>query len=246
MSKTNYSTYSTIKSQLFDIFKTETFENNKLPSEAQLAEVLDISLSTLREILMVLALEGYITKRHGAGNFLHPSTLDFGSRSVFFTENLKRSGYTVKFKLLEQAVKPAGPEVAEALGVDENDPTQFSTLLHYADDVPAILTTNAIPEAFFTGGKAVPIQKQEFEYLHEMVWRHCRHHLAHSLNEYRPRGLPADVAALFGLPEGTPSIANPQVFYDTYDKPVMYCFNYFYPDKYKIRTLQNWALGQSL
>ena len=65
MSRTNYSAYMAIKNKILEIFRTETFERNKLPSEAALANRLGISLVTLRESLMMLALEGYITKRTG-------------------------------------------------------------------------------------------------------------------------------------------------------------------------------------
>ena len=50
------------------MMKDNAFEDNKLPSEPLLAQKLGISLVTLREALLMLALEGYITKRHGSGN----------------------------------------------------------------------------------------------------------------------------------------------------------------------------------
>jgi len=76
MGNTNLSTYMAVKRQLLGIFRTERFPGNKLPSEEKLAQRLGISLVTLREGMLMLALEGYITKRHGVGNFVHPSVLD--------------------------------------------------------------------------------------------------------------------------------------------------------------------------
>ncbi|MEL7610274.1 MAG: GntR family transcriptional regulator [Bacillota bacterium] len=245
MSRTNFSTYVAIKSQLLNMFKTETFPNNKLPSEAELAETLDISLSTLREALMMLALEGYITKRHGAGNYVHPSTLNFENR-IFFAECLRRNGYTVRMKIMSQSITEAGEEIARALCISPSDTVLSCTNIHSADGQPAIVSIITIPQALFVNGVLSHVDGQDFEYLHEMMWKYCRRTLAHSLNEYGPLALPASVAKIFNLPEGTPIITNNQVFYDTYDTPVMHSYSYFYPNLYKVHVLQNWALGQGI
>lgn len=243
MGKTNFSTYVAIKNQLLNMFKTEKFENNKLPSEAELAQMMDISLATLREALMMLALEGFITKRHGSGNYVHPSTLHFENR-IFFTECLRASGHNVHRELVSQRTGPVGPNIAQALGISESDIALFSTNIHYADEQPAVLSVITLPKSMLINPSLEHIESCDFEYLHEMVWKHCRRNLAHSLNEYEPLALPGEIAQLFKLEPGTPIIANNQVFYDTFDTPVMHSYSYFYPNLYKVRVLQNWALGQ--
>lgn len=244
MAKTNYSAYTVIKKQLFDMFRNETLEQNRLPSEAQLAEILDVSISTLREVLMVLALEGYITKKHGVGNFLHPSTFEFGSRSIFFVENLRNSGYQVELKVLSQRFITPDEALATYLNMQSRGEMLESTTVYYADGDAAIFTQNYIPREIMVKPDR-KIEQREYEQLHDMIWRNCRKHLAHSLNEYLPVGVPESMATLFKLPIGTPIIANRQVFYDVGDEPVMYGLNHFYPHKYKVHTLQNWALGQT-
>lgn len=243
MGRTNFSTYIAIKNQLLNMLKTEKFENNKLPSEAELAQMMDISLATLREALMMLALEGFITKRHGSGNYVHPSTLHFENR-IFFTECLRLSGYEVRREMVSQKTVPAGKDVAQALGIEESAPVLSSTNIYYADEQPAILSVITLPKAMLVNPALDHIESCDFQYLHEMVWKHCRRNLAHSLNEYVPLALPEEVARIFKLPPGTPIIANDQVFYDTFDIPVMHSYSYFYPNLYKVRVLQNWALGQ--
>jgi GntR family transcriptional regulator len=227
------------------MFKTETFPNNKLPSEAELAATLDISLTTLREALMMLALEGYITKRHGAGNYVHPSTLNFENR-IFFVECLRRNGYTVRMHTIKQEVVEAGEEIANALSISPGDQVLRCINIHSADDQPAIVSVISIPQALFAGGPRTEVESQDFERLHELVWKYCRRNLAHSLNEYVPLGLPKDVAEVFKLNIGTPIIANNQVFYDMLDTAVMHSYSYFYPNLYKVHVLQNWALGQGI
>lgn len=245
MSRTNFSTYIAIKNQLLQMFREKKFENNRLPSEAELAKTLDISLTTLRESLMILALEGYITKKHGAGNYVHPSTLDFENR-IFFNECLTMSGYTAQLRLIDQQIVPASAEVAEQLQISEEAPVLRIEKLHYADNKPAILSIMSIPCSMFIDSTVTRIDETDFLYLHDMMWKHCRSSLAHSLNSYVPLALPAEAADLLELPAGTPIIANAQVFYDTFDKPVIHSFSYFNPKYHTVRNLQNWALEQPL
>lgn len=244
MARTNYTTYSVIKRKIFDMFRDHDIGEKKLPPEAQLAEILDVSISTLREVLVMLALEGYITKKHGVGNFIHPSTLDVGNRSVFFADNLKSNGYTVEIQLLSQEREIPDNKVVTLLDMPEKKEMLSSTTIHLADEEVAIYTKNYIPTYLLIKDNST-INVHEYEKLNEMVWRHCRRNLAHSLNEYSPVGLTQDMANIFELPVNTPVITNRQIFYDTYDEPVMYCINYFHPQKYKVTTLQNWALGQT-
>ena len=48
MGRTNLSSYMEVKRRLLEIFRTERFPDNKLPSEEKLAKRLGISLVTLR------------------------------------------------------------------------------------------------------------------------------------------------------------------------------------------------------
>ncbi|MCI8477156.1 MAG: GntR family transcriptional regulator [Oscillospiraceae bacterium] len=240
MSRTNYSAYMAIKKQVLEIFKTETFEKNKLPSEAALAERLGISLVTLREALLMLALEGYVTKRHGSGNYVHPSTLDYENRSYYFVECLKKDGYDTEIRLMNQSWQKAGEELSQALKIQSGDVVLRNQIVYLANDKPAVLTYGHIPEKLLVRRD---VAHMSFDQIHTLVHDYCQRDVAHSLNEYLPMGLPKELSGLFGLLEGTPIIASKQVFYDVQDTPVVYNIHYFYPGIYKVKTLQNWDLG---
>lgn len=241
MSRTNYSAYMAIKKQILTIFETETFEKNKLPSEAALAERLGISLVTLREALLMLALEGYITKRHGSGNYVHPSTLDYENRSYYFVDCLRKDGYDTEIRLMNQSWQKADEEIAHALHLEVGDPLLRNQIVYLADNKPAILTMGSIPERLLVRRD---VEHMAFDRIHVMIHEYCQRDVAHSLNEYVPMGLPRELTGLFHLPEGTPIICSKQVFFDIYDEPVLFNTHYFYPGTYKVKTLQNWDLGR--
>lgn len=240
MARTNYSAYLAIKRKVLDIFRTEQFPNNKLPPESKLAERLGISLVTLREALLMLALEGYVTKQHGSGNYIHPSALDYENRSYYFADCLKRDGYATTLEVLDQSFLPADDRQAEFLGIAPGDKLLRNRILYRADGKPAILTMGHIPAANLI---RQDVEHMDFQQVHVLIDDFCGNDVAHSLNEYMPLGLPEGLESLFELPAGSPIICMEQVFYSTRDVPVLYNLHYVYPNRYKIRTLQNWALG---
>ncbi len=240
MARTNYSTYLAIKRKILEIFRTEEFPNNKLPAESKLAQRLGISLVTLREALLMLALEGYVTKQHGSGNYVHPSAINFENRSYYFADCLQRDGYEVALDLLEQAYLPADERQAHFLQVKKGDKLLRNRILYRADGQPAILTLGHIAAANLV---RADVESMDFEQVHVLIEEFCGKDLAHSLNEYLPMALPEWLAPIFERPVGSPIICMEQTFYSTYDEPVLYNLHYVCPGLYKIKTLQNWALG---
>ncbi len=239
MARTNYSTYMAIKHQLLHIFKTETFERNKLPPESALASRLGISLVTLREALLMLALEGYITKRHGSGNYLHPSTLDHENRSLYFVDCLENDGYKVQLKQLSPTIVPASEDVASHLRIDVGDTVVRNNLLYFANKTPAILS-----RGFFPTYLLITDDLKHLEFAHVHVWIHqaMGREVAHSLNNYSPLAIEETEAKLLSLPIGFPIISSKQTFYDVQDVPILFNNHYFNPNVYQLKTLQNWDL----
>lgn len=241
MSRTNFSTYMAIKSKLIQSFKTETFEKNKLPSEPVLAKRLGISLVTLRESLLMLALEGYITKRHGSGNYVHKSALDYENRSFYFYENFRRQGLTPGFKLLSQEYIPADEKISYMLSLPKDANILYNKIIYTADGKPAVYSRGHIPAELLV---REDVENMSFEFVHELAWSFCRREVAHALNEYRPMCANEEISGYLKVAPGTPIIYGEQVFHDIHDEPLLFSYQYFHPDYYSIRTLQNWDLNQ--
>ena len=243
MAATNLSSYMAVKRRLLDMFRSETFPGNKLPPEDQLAKRLGISLVTLREALMMLTLEGYLTKRHGVGNFIHPSALDPTNRvdqGFSFADTFRRNGRTPGMKMLFLGIEPASPARAERLQVHPESLLQRYETIYTADAHPGVFTISRL---------SLDLVKRPFRpeeqnwYIHECIWDHCGKKLAHSLNDYQAVAADEKVAALFELPKGTPLLYCEQLFYDVQDVPVLLNVHYFHPQHYGMRVLQNWNIG---
>ena len=123
------------------MMKDNAFEDNKLPSEPLLAQKLGISLVTLREALLMLALEGYITKRHGSGNYIHKSALDFENRSIYFADCLEKEGYKATSEVLERKFISAESKLKKLLKFIEMKILYIISLKEFAQIVEKLLTT---------------------------------------------------------------------------------------------------------
>lgn len=240
ISSANYRVYQEIKHQLLDIFETQKFDKNKLPPEAELAQQLGISLVTLREALLMLALEGYVTKRHGSGNYLHPSAMDYKNRSYYFADCLGADGYKVTTKTLSREKVPADEDVAQALSIAVGEEVLLTRMVNYADDRPAIISTIRVPAALLLNDD---VEGMDFGQVHILIWEYLHRDLAHALNEYYAGGVTPEQSELFGLAVGTPIMECRQLFYDAQDVPVLYSHHAFYPNLYRLNTLQNWDLS---
>lgn len=244
MAKTNLRTYIEVKRRLVDIFQKEQFVNNKLPSEAELAKELQISLVTLRESLMMLALEGYITKRHGSGNYMHPSALDPTDRidlGLTFADAFKQQGKEPGMRIIGIMTRFAEEE-QELFHISDEEAVESMEVIYTADGLASIYSTQVIPQknirtAFRIGEGNTDI--------YTFISERCGQEITHSLNNYKAVLAPPRAAGILGIESNVPILYCEQLFYNIKDEPVLFNQHYFHPQRYGMRMLQNWDLNSN-
>ncbi|MGO5053064.1 GntR family transcriptional regulator [Lachnospiraceae bacterium LCP25S3_G4] len=243
MGKTNFNTYIKIKQHLVQKFGNECFKNNKLPSEAALAKELEISLVTLREALMMLALEGYITKRHGSGNYVHPSAFDPTYRNdlgITFADAFRQQGYEPDMRIVGIMKRFAGEKYSNIFKVNEDDIIESAEVIYTANKLPSIFSIQSLPAKNLK--KSFQIGKENWN-IHEFIYEYCGRHITHSINEYKAIEATERVATMFEIQSGSPLLYCEQLFYDIQDQPILFNVHYFHPERYGVRMLQNWDLN---
>lgn len=246
MGKTNFSTYVEIKRKLIEKISAGQYPNNKLPSEASLAQELEISLVTLRESLMMLALEGFITKRHGSGNYIHPSAFDTVYRNdlgVTFAESFRQQGYEPDMRIVGVIKRFADEKYAARFGIEKEDIIESAEVVYTADKKPSIYSIQSLPEKTLL--KPFQIGKENWN-VYEFIEEYCGVQITHSINEYRASAAPYKIAEVLELSVNTPILCCEQLFYDISDRPVLFNVHYFHPDRYGVRMLQNWDLNTKM
>src|SRR3954470_7422618 len=139
------------------------FDDNRLPSEDELAKMLNVSRTTIRTALHSLEQDGIITRRRAVGTTINshvgphtlrravaptinrhagPSTLAL-QRLIGFDWLLEEKGHTVRVDQAWKRTKPAAGMVA-ALAVDREMESVLTEKLYYADDHLAIYVRDLI------------------------------------------------------------------------------------------------------
>lgn len=119
----------------------------RLPSEETLAQMLNVSRTTIRTALQGLEQDGVISRKRAVGTTINlhirPSTLAL-QRMVGFDGLLREKGYDVAVDIeWERGV--AGVEVAAAFGLDANQDSLIAEKSYSADGSPAIHIRDVVP-----------------------------------------------------------------------------------------------------
>jgi len=218
--------------------------DNRLPSENELAHRIGLSVSTIREALRTLEMEGYISKKHGMGNYYHASTLESRMRIdtiMDFSDLLADAGFQVT---VSQSDLMSIPEDFPAVSPFENQLcASLGSLMRYdrmylADGRTAIATRNYIPASSIDTreGKITPREN-----LIDFLWFNCSRQVTHSIELMTPEMADETERELFQLPPDTPLIRWSETFYSFDDEAVGYAEVSFNPTLIGMRLLRKWS-----
>jgi GntR family transcriptional regulator len=121
---------------------------HRLPSEAQLCEKFGVSRMTARQAVQLVAADGLIERRRGAGTFVraHPVPRDLGS-PLSFTGSMRARGMTASSRTLRWGEVEPDDEERTALGLGHADGAFVLERLRLADGTPMAIERAVIPRS---------------------------------------------------------------------------------------------------
>ena len=122
---------------------------SSLPPERELCLEYGVSRMTARRALGVLESEGLVYKNGTRGTFVAEPRIQL--RLGSFSHEVTRSGRQPGAELLWAVERPAGPVVAEKLGLSPDSPVHALHRLRRSDDEPLALETTYYPAARTAG-----------------------------------------------------------------------------------------------
>lgn len=119
---------------------------DRLPSEAELCERFGVSRMTARQAVQLLAHDGLIERRRGAGTFVraHPVLRDLGS-PLSFSGSMRARGMTTSSETLEWSEAEPDADERSALGLKEGDKGYVLERLRLADGIPMAIERAVLP-----------------------------------------------------------------------------------------------------
>lgn len=122
------------------IERKEWKENSRVPSEAELMKIYDVSRVTVRNALALLVEEGYLEKKQGIGTFVSKPRI---KKIIFhrssFTQSCERGGLKPGTELLKKEVIEGKNAYRKNLQLPPNDKLVHIERLRFADGEPVSL-----------------------------------------------------------------------------------------------------------
>jgi GntR family transcriptional regulator len=212
---------------LYEMKEGKFSASERLPRETELAEMLGISRTQLRDTLSELEREGYITRRHGVGTIINRHVLQVSNRMDIETEfcDIVRScGCTPAVRVVWVKEAAANSRVAAKLGIPEGSTVLCKCSVCLADGVPAICWVDVLDKALVKH----PYTPEDFGgVIFDFLHRFCEVSAYMDLTELRAVAANEAVATCLGVPAGTPLLNMEEVDFDIEGKPIFYSDQYF-------------------
>ena len=221
-----------VSEQVSDVLRRRILDHifivdEKLPSEEKLAVEFDVSRSTIRSALAVLAAEGFVTRRQGDGTYANRPMISSKAKysAVWdFLEMIKSSGKTASVKVLCQQFRPADRHEADALQLRANTEVLVFERVFLADDTPVFYSINVLPkelivEDFPPDAAQAPI----FDFLKT----YCHQESASALADISATSGDPRVCEVFGIDMQKPVLHFDEIFMTKDGLPLVCATNHY-------------------
>jgi GntR family transcriptional regulator len=202
--------------------------NDALPSEREIATMLDISRVTVRKALTDLVEEGVLTQRRGSGTFVTSGATRVEqrlSRLTSFTEDMLARGLTPSVRWLLKTIAPPTPEEAMVLGLSTGERVIRLRRLRLANDQPMALEQAVVPARLLPNPEA--IGSSLYVALDAAGVRPVR-----ALQRLSAESLDAEDAQVLGVAPGAPALHIERISYLKDGRPVEFTKSHYRGDAY--------------
>lgn len=145
--------YEQLKNAIIEDIQAQIYKpGDRMPSEAELEEVYQVSRITVRRAVKELCEEKILVRRQGKGTFvLSTGVRTRIDRVTGFHDSMGSQGRKVRTEVLEKSVIQVNASYATDLQIEEGDDVVYLKRIMYADDIPMMVDTCYIPLKRFPG-----------------------------------------------------------------------------------------------
>jgi len=205
----------------------------KLPSEHELAQILQVSRVTIREALRTLEGERLISRRRGIGTVVLPELIrkDLGV-NFGITAMIHNAGQHEKIEEIAVSAEPAEADVAAALGLAVGDDVLKLDRVRVVDDQPIVWSLDWIAGSMMTLQTLERFAWGEFgsTSIYDFLKDHVSRAVVRGLADLHAVVASGRVADKLRSKKGTAVMKMTQTDFDDHDLPVLYSLEYHLPD----------------
>ena len=205
---------------------------SKLPTEAELCEMLGVSRTVVREALRVLEDDGLVSRRHGIGTFVrnHPilKNLNF---NFGITEMIESAGMGSGTSHLAIQREIADQEKAEQLHISVGTSLITVERVRTADGRPVVYSLDTLTESLFQRADFDP-QRLLTQSIYSMLQISLGKVIEYGIARLLPMSAPGYVAERLHLSLNALTLYIVQTDYSIDDEPLVYSREYHLPDAF--------------
>ncbi len=221
--------YKTIIDQLLNEIKTGKYSNfQKLPPEIEIAKDFGVSRTLIRDCLMTIEQEGFITRKLGVGTVINKHVLDIVTRmdlELEFMEMVEQAGYKPGIAYVKINEALINEEVSKKLKLEKNDLLISVEKVITADGKPAIFCIDFIPK------KLIISKNPDYELLKKPTFdflkKYCNLEVYMDLTEVKAVNTNQYLAGILNIDVGTPIMFMDEIGYSFKGKPILHSQEYY-------------------
>lgn len=205
---------------------------DRLPSEAELKRMYDVSRTPIRQALNSLQSEGYILRAQGRGSFVSERKIGgvIGPMQGF-GDVLRSSGHMVEPRTLFVDEIPANEEVSQSLKLVTGIPVTKIGRLFIVDGEPLVVFHHYVPSSLL----AEPISDNDFPSFHGLM-RARGHDPEEALQSIGATLLEGDISTIMATSDGSPGLAVVQTYMSASEEPLWVSFFWIRADRYQFHV----------
>ncbi len=190
-------------------------QGQKLPSEREYADQLGISLAPVRQAILDLVKEGYLTRTRGRGTFVREGRVDEKIAILSsFTESMRAKGLDPDIRIRFRGLVPADAEIAQSLKTNEARLLLIRRVAQVDGQPLALLDSFLSPKAFPEMATAELVGSSLYRTLEER-YGVVPTRASSTIEVIRCE----EDAELLGIVPGTPALLVEGTTYDAGDRP---------------------------
>lgn len=206
--------------------------HEKLPTERDLADLLDVNRQTVRRALDDLERAGTIYRLQGAGTFVSSARISKTFELASFSEDMLARGMEPGSLTVAVALGSAGQSAGYALGVSPRTPVVRIDRVRTADGIPICIESCAIPATLAPGLEDGIHSDSLYDDLRE------RFGLSPVRADQEIESVVLDEAQAdaLGTPPFSPAFRVKRTTYDARSRPIEYAESVYRADRYSYRV----------
>lgn len=211
-------------------------ENERFPSEFELARTLGVSRATLREALRVLEEEKVIVRKHGVGTFVNPRPL-FSSgieQLSSVSSMICDAGMVPGTIFMEVQENLPNEEMIGKFDCDENDSLVTIKRVRTADGDPVVYCIDHVLSKNLDGGSDVILNESLFD----LIEKSGQIRIAQAVANIEPVGYDDEASSILRCGVDIPLLVLIQHHYSEEGEMVLYSKNYFRADKFSFHVVR--------